>query len=162
MSSLAPGLSPSFPSSLILVFTVFFLSHILTLLTAADVVQGLISPFLHTLSQKHYPSHWWALPWPAAGQSWSWLALTLLDTGEASGSFLQIPFLHPSPSKLWHGKKKMLSKRNSCSLNWQIVMLVGPQQRLEPLALLRDRDVLPGMLWSFVLPLMAPIFTLKQ
>jgi len=47
--------------------------------------------FLNTLSQKCYHHRWWARPWPAAGASWSQLALALSDTGEASGSFSQKP-----------------------------------------------------------------------
>ena len=49
------------------------------------------SPFLNMLSQRHYHRCWWARPWPAAGPSWSRLALALSDMGEASSSFSQKP-----------------------------------------------------------------------
>lgn len=37
-------------------------------------------PFLPLLFQRHYHGCWRDRPWPVAGLSWSWLALTLSDT----------------------------------------------------------------------------------
>jgi len=53
----------------------------------AAVVLQFFHPFLNLLSQRHCHRRWWARPWPAAGLSWSWLALASLDTG---GSFWQL------------------------------------------------------------------------
>lgn len=42
---------------------------------------------------------WLVQPWPAAGPSWSWLALGLLDMWEASSSFSQKPRLQTPATK---------------------------------------------------------------
>jgi len=71
------------------------LSHILTLSPAAKWpfwrCGFFFFFFLNMLSQRHYHHHCWARPWPAAGPSWSWLALALSNIGEASNSFSQKP-----------------------------------------------------------------------
>lgn len=50
-------------------------------------------PILSALSQRCYCGCCWIWPWPVAGPSWSSLALALLDVGDASGIFSQMPLL---------------------------------------------------------------------
>ena len=57
------------------------------------------------LSQTHYHYRWWARPWPAAGQSWSWLAYVLLDMGAAFSSFSQK--MDPHRNRLLCGAQKL-------------------------------------------------------
>jgi len=67
-------------------------SQIFSLLSpAAIALVQLFPPFLNKLSQRRYHCCWGAQPWPAAGPSWSWLALALSDIEEASSSFTQKP-----------------------------------------------------------------------
>ena len=88
ISAPVPGTPPP-PASPTLVSTELFLSHILTLSWLLLHSRVFFFPVLK--SWRRYHHHWLAQPWRAAGPSWSWLALTLSDTGEASSSFSQKP-----------------------------------------------------------------------
>ena len=73
-------------------------SHIVSLLSLHCCLTAGFFPFLNMLSERTYQHHWWGQPLPAAGVSWSWLALVLLNMGETSSSFSQKPPLYlPSP-----------------------------------------------------------------
>lgn len=67
-------------------------------------------PLLNTLPQRQYHHCCWALPWPAAGPPWSWLALALLEMREAARSFSQKPPLHPSGTKTGSHKHNTFTK----------------------------------------------------
>jgi len=84
-SALAPGAPPHPPSCLTVVSAEF--AH-----PAPAAKLRRFFSFLNVLSQRFY-HRCWARPWPAAGLSWSRLALALSDMVEASGSFSQKPRL---------------------------------------------------------------------
>lgn len=105
MSALAPGALPSFPSSLILVFTVFF-SHIFSFLYSGSC--WYCSGFNFPLVKYVIPE---ALPQPLVGSamasSWSVLESAGIDPAGHRGNFQQLltdSTAVPSSSKTLTGK----------------------------------------------------------
>lgn len=100
-------------------------SPILPFLPVAAVVQQLFPLLSWAFYQRQPHLCWWAQPWPAVGQPWSWLVLASLDMGEASRSLSQKPPLwSPSTKTVPHkGNTPYVSlafKRYRSSFFWQI------------------------------------------
>lgn len=91
-SALAPGALLCLPSLALMFCKVVFLTYSRS---GCSCCCTAVLSFLSILSQRHHHCCWWTRPRPAAGLSWSQLALALQDVREAPSSFSQKSTLQP-------------------------------------------------------------------